>query len=106
MGQALFPWLWLQVLVFPSLSALTVGGWELLWDEGLSQALCWAPNREEWRRRFKTWEGEGWLRLRCAGCPDRVWGVGGRDVACTGEVPLCKGHLRRLWGEGKGEGPL
>ena len=43
MGQALFPWLWLQVLVFPSLSALTVGGWELLWDEGLSQALCWSP---------------------------------------------------------------
>lgn len=43
MGQALFPWLWLQVLVFPSLPALTVGGREILWDEGLSQALCWAP---------------------------------------------------------------
>lgn len=21
---------------------------------------------------------------------ERVWSVGGRDVACTGDVPLCK----------------
>lgn len=106
MGQALFPWLWLQVLVFPSLPTLPVGDRELHWDDGLSQALCWVPQPRGVEKEVRAWEGEGWLRLRCAGCPERVWGVGGRDVVCTGEVPLCKERLRRLSGEGKGEGPL
>lgn len=73
---------------------------------GFPRPCVGPPNPEGWGRRWESWEGQGQLRLRCAGCPEEVWDVGGRGAAYTGEVPLCKGYLRRLWGEGKREGRL